>query len=406
MTKNKRTTRSFLLRAPHIVLITGIILIAANLRPAITSVGPLLESLRSDIGLSHGLAGLITTLPLIAFAIFSPLAPKMSHRFGNEKIMFLGLVMLAVGISVRTTASAAVLFIGTFIIGIAIAICNVLLPGLIKQKFSGKVGLMTGMYSTVMNTFAALGSGLSVPLAKGLGLGWRGALTCWAVWAVIAAIVWLPLLHRRVEAVKRYRAMSNTGTLWRSPLAWQVTFFMGLQSLIFYVTITWLPDILHDRGLSVATAGWMVSFMQFAGLPATFLVPVLADRRPNQKAVVVIIGILYITGLAGLFSDSTALVILWIILLGLSQGASISLSLAFLGLRARNAQQAAELSGMAQSVGYLLAGVGPVLFGYLHDFTHTWTIPLIMLIIVSILMLFAGLGAGRAAYITPDADAE
>lgn len=389
-------------KASYILLILGIILIAANLRPAITSVGPLIEMIRDELNISHGLAGLLTTLPLLAFAVFSTLAPKFSQRFGNETVLFVGLITLITGILIRSTPLVAALFIGTFILGTAIAVCNVLLPGLIKHHFPAKVGLMTGIYSTFMGAFAALGSGISVPLVKDIGMSWRGALASWAVWVAIAAVLWLPQLFRRSKPTNVKKVSMKLGNLWSSPLAWQVTIFMGLQSFIFYTTIAWLPELLHDRGLTVSAAGWMVSFMQFISLPATFLVPFLADRRPSQRTFVVLIGLLFITSLIGLLHGSMAWLALWVALLGIALGASISLALAFLGLRARNARQAAELSGMAQSIGYLLAAFGPVFFGFLHDLTQNWTIPLVLVLCISVLTTLSGLGAGRNAYVTPD----
>ena len=387
----------------YLLLIGGIILIATNLRPAITSVGPLLGTLRTERHRSYGLAGLLTTLPLLAFAAFSMLAPKLSRRFGNALVIFAGLLTLIIGVLMRSISSIATLFIGTFVLGIAIAICNVLLPSVIKRQFPGRVGLMTGIYATWMGIFAALGSGISVPLAERLGLGWKGALAFWALWAAVAAIVWIPQLRNRQKPDGAREVNVRLSGLWRSPLAWQVTLFMGLQSLIFYVSISWLPELLDQRGLSISAAGWIVSFMQFVGLPGTFLIPVLADRTPSQRWLVIITCAFYVVGLSGLLF-STAWPVLWIALLGLGQGSSISLSYAFLGLRARNSGQAAELSGMAQSVGYILAAVGPVLIGYLHDMTHDWTLPLGFLIVITFVMLLAGLGAGRDAYVTPNVE--
>lgn len=390
------------LHASTLFFMVAIIGIATNLRPAMTAVGPLIELIRSEFTLSHGMAGLITTLPLIAFAVFSPIAPKIGRRFGIETVLFGGLVLLTIGILMRSLYPMTTLLIGTFLIGIAIAVCNVLLPALVKLKFPHKIGLLTGVYSAFMGLFAALGSGLSVPLAKGLGLGWRGSLACWAILAVIAAIFWFPKIRSKNKTDDSQYDKLKLRKLWRSPLAWQVTLFMGLQSFVFYVTVAWLPEILHDKGFSISTAGWMMSFMLLIGVPATFIMPVLADRRPDQRLLVVLISLSFIVGLLGILIGSTSWTIVWMIFLGLGLGASISLALAFLSLRARSSQQAAELSGMAQSIGYTLAAVGPVLFGYLHDLTNKWSVPMIMLVLVGVFMLIAGLGAGRNIYVTTD----
>lgn len=389
-------TRSFL-------LVLGIVLIAANLRSAITSIGPLVGIIGEDTGLSSVFTGLLTTLPLIAFAIISPLAPKIARRFGMEATLFASLIFLATGIFIRSiTSSILLLFTGTALIGVTIAIANVLLPSLIKRDFPNKIGLMTGAYSVSMGICASLASGLSIPLIQNLGFSWRGSLMCWALLAVAGILVWLPQLrsHQHSSNIQANKAVP-TSNLWRSKLAWQVTLFMGLQSLAFYITIAWLPEILHDRGMSIVNAGWMLSLMQFVSLPATFIVPVLATKRPSQRGLVAIFAIISLIGYIGLLFDSTnVLAALWIMLIGLGQGALISLALTFFGLRTTNAGQAAALSGMAQSIGYLLAAIGPILFGLLHEMTNSWTTPILMVIIAMVSLLVAGLGAGRGTKIT------
>ncbi|MFC0611608.1 CynX/NimT family MFS transporter [Scopulibacillus daqui] len=399
---HNQTKKAASFKRKHILIILGIMLLAANLRPALTSVGPLVSSIRGDLHLSNSAAGLITTLPLIAFAVMSPLAPKLGKKFGNERALFAALIFLILGLLVRSSASSSLLFIGTAVLGLAIAVCNVLLPGLIKQQFSEKVGLMTGIYTTAMGCFAALASGVSVPLAHGLGFGWRGSLVCWTVLAAVTAIIWMPQLRNHDKPNQKTTNRGEAGGLWRSPLAWQVTLFMGLQSLGFYVTVAWLPVILHDRGLSVTTAGWMLSLLQFISVPANFLMPIIADRLPHQKWLAAITSCFYIFGFGGLMISSTSLVLVWVVLIGLGQGSAISLALLLFGLRTQNAQQASELSGMAQSIGYLLAAVGPFLFGFLRDLTHTWVMPLSFLVITSVIMLISGIGAGRNKYVWAD----
>ncbi|MDC3413225.1 CynX/NimT family MFS transporter [Terrihalobacillus insolitus] len=378
------------------LLITGIILVAFNLRPAITSIGPLLGTIRDDIGLANWSAGLITSLPLLAFAVMSPMAPKFANRLGNERTLLIGLTVLLIGISVRSIAITPTLFIGTTLVGLGIAICNVLLPGVIKDKFPDKIGMLTSIYSTSMGMLAATASGLSIPLANGLGLGWQKSLFSWAGLVAVGILVWIVLI-RTIGSPRHTPIVNNSvAKLWSSMLAWQVTLFMGLQSFMFYVTISWLPEILNDFGLAIATSGWLLSYMQFVSLPATFLSPILAGKFSNQQGIVVVIGSLSIVGFGGLFfADTLVAMILFITLIGIAQGASISLSLAFLGMRASNAKQAAELSGMAQSIGYLLAAIGPMFIGLLYDLTNNWTLPLTTLLIVAGMMIFFGLGAGR-----------
>jgi CP family cyanate transporter-like MFS transporter len=249
---------------------------------------------------------------------------------------------------------------------------------------------------------------VSVPLARLEDFGWRGALGVWAPLALVAAVVWLCLLRGdRPEgspagATPSPREERSYGGLWRSPLAWQVTLFMGLQSLVFYASIAWLPEVLQGDGPSAAQAGWMVSLMQFVGIPASLFAPILAGRRPSQRGLLAAAALLSGAGVLGLLLPGGAATALWVSLLGLGQGASISLALTLFALRTADAREAAALSGMAQSVGYLLAASGPFLFGVLHDLTRSWSLPLAALFAVAVGLLFAGLGAGRDAYVTPE----
>ena len=379
------------------LLISGIILIAFNLRPAITSVGPLMSTIRDDIGLSNWSVGLLTSLPLIAFAIMSPIAAKLGNRFTNERVMLWGLFFLLIGISVRSISMMILLFAGTLLVGIGIAICNVLLPGVIKDKFPLKVGLMTSVYSTAMNIFAATASGVSVPLASGLGLGWQLALFVWITPAILGIVVWVLVINKNKSTAKETPFLTNHNkNLWRSALAWQIALYMGLQSFLFYVTVSWLPEILHSTGMSMESAGWMLSFTQFIGLPASFIVPMLAGKFASQRLIVIALGVCSVLGFSGLLlGTSPIMLFISITLIGLALSGTFALALTFLGLRARDAKQAAALSGMAQALGYILAAVGPMFIGFLYDVTHAWTVPLITVIIIAILVVLFGLGAGR-----------
>ena len=393
------------IHARNTFFIIGIILVAFNLRPAITSVGPLVGSIRDDLGITNGAAGLLTTIPLIAFAVLSPLAPKLGNRYGNEAAVFGGLVVLFAGMIVRSFGSTVGLFLGTVMIGIGIAVSNVLLPGIVKKKFPERVGLMTSVYSTAMGMLAGTASGLSIPLSEGLGLGWRNALLFWAVLAILGLFLWLPQIHWKEGRAPRQTGNAAGGFLLRSPLAWQVTFFMGFQSFLFYSSIAWIPEILQADGLNAATAGWMLFLMQIAGLPATFMAPALADKFADQRWIVAVLGVVYIVGLIGLLNGGGIFwIILWMTFIGIGQGASVGLALAFFGLRTRSAEHASALSGMAQSIGYLLAAFGPILFGFLYDQTHSWTMTIISFIAACVLMTAFGLGAGRNKYVEMEAD--
>ncbi|WP_235615761.1 CynX/NimT family MFS transporter [Brevibacillus reuszeri] len=378
------------------LIIAGIILITFTMRSPITSVGPLVGSIRADLGLSNGMSGLLTTVPLLAFALLSPLAPSIGHRLGTERTLFAGLITVLMGILLRSTGFVFTLFVGTAFIGAGIAICNVLIPGLVKQRFPQKAGLLTSVYTTTMSMCAAIASGVSIPLAQGANLGWQGSLGFWAIVVIIAISVWLPQLRAAGKTSAATKVNTPKKGLWRSALAWQVTLFMGLQSFLFYCTIAWLPAILQQNGISSTNAGWLLSLVQVISLPASFLAPVLASRFRDQRLMSVVIALLSLLGCTGLLINGNMIVlVLCLIFLGLAQGASISLALTFIVIRSENVREAAELSGMAQSVGYLLAALGPLFIGFVFDLTHSWTLPIITLMIVSILLIFAGIGAGR-----------
>ncbi|BBH20045.1 MFS transporter [Paenibacillus baekrokdamisoli] len=387
-TKSKSTSKGWL-------LVLGIILIAANLRAPLTSVGPLIGTIRDDLGISNTLAGLITTLPLLGFALLSPVAPKLARRFGTPAVLFGSLFLLLIGMVLRSFWGISSLLIGTVILGLAISVCNVLMPSLIKENYPLRIGVMIGIYSVAMNFSGAIASGISVPLANQVGLGWKGALGIWTLLTLVAMLVWMPQLRRKQQKTNSLTRNENRTSLWKSSLAWYVTLFMGLQSMFFYVVVSWLPDILKNQGMSSDSAGWTLSLMQLALLPVTFIVPILAGRMNNQIPLIILTAGFFFIGIAGFLSGNHSLVILWAVLIGIGAGCSFSLAMMFFGLRTTNAHDAAELSGMSQSVGYLLAAVGPTLFGYLHDATNGWNVPLIVLLAMTILLMIFGVAAGR-----------
>ncbi|NIK78114.1 CP family cyanate transporter-like MFS transporter [Paenibacillus castaneae] len=378
------------------LLVLGIILIAANMRAPLTSVGPLIGTIRDDLGISNTLAGMITTLPLLAFALLSPIAPKLARRFGTSTVLFGSLILLVIGMALRSSLGISSLLLGTVILGLGISICNVLMPSLIKQNYPLRIGLMIGIYSVAMNLSGAIASGISVPLSAGAGLGWKGALGIWSLLALIALIVWIPQIRRNPsQKVKTSASSEKRTSLWKSPLAWHVTLFMGLQSMLFYVVVSWLPDILGNLGMSSDSAGWILSLMQICLLPVTFIVPIMAGRMQNQVALMMLTAALFFIGIGGLLSGNHTVVIIGVLLIGVGSGCAFSLAMMMFGLRTANAHDAAELSGMAQSVGYLLAALGPTLFGYLHDISNGWTAPLIVLLGITVLLFFFGVSAGR-----------
>ncbi len=404
MTKKASATATSIHRPPSrvqgVLLVLAIVLLAANLRPALTALSPLIGQVRADTGIPNGLAGLLTALPLLAFGVLSPIAPRLASRFGMERVLLASLLVLATGILLRSAGAVAALFLGTAILGAAIAAGNVLLPGLIKREFPERTGFMTSVYSTAMGISAAIAAGASFPIADQTGIGWQGALALWTLPACVAAVVWLPQIQSSRDASASAQSSRGIGGLRRSALAWQVTLFMGLQSFAYYVTLTWLPEILREEGgASAAQAGWLLALAQAVGIASMFLAPVLAGRRPSQHGVVVASVTLAGAGALGLLVAADTATALWVVLLGLGQGACFSLALTFFVLRAPDSEHAAALSSMAQSFGYLLAAVGPFLFGVLRDATHAWTVPLELLVAVEVCLLITGLGAAREAHV-------
>ncbi|HGE9686560.1 TPA: CynX/NimT family MFS transporter [Salmonella enterica subsp. enterica serovar Dublin] len=374
------------------LLIAGILMIATTLRVTFTGAAPLLETIRSDYGLSTAQTGLLTTLPLLAFALVSPLAAGIARRFGMERSLFAAMLLICAGIALRSLPSAALLFAGTAIIGCGIALGNVLLPGLIKRDFSQHVARLTGAYSLTMGA-AALGSALVVPLALH-GFGWRGALLMLMLFPLLAFLIWLPQWRTTRSAnLSSSRALHERG-IWRSPLAWQVTLFLGLNSLIYYVIIGWLPTILISHGYSEAQAGSLHGLLQLATAAPGLAIPLILPRFNDQRWIAALVSLLCAVGAAGLwFVPGQA--IIWTLLFGFGTGATMILGLTFIGLRASSAHQAAALSGMAQSVGYLLAACGPPVMGKLHDASGSWYLPLSGVTVLAIIMAILGLYAGR-----------
>ena len=378
----------------------GFVLLAANLRPALTSVAPLIGQIRSDTEISNGVAGLLTTLPLLAFSVLSPVAPRLARWFGTERMLLVSMLVLAAGILLRSAGEVATLFLGTAILGAAIAVGNVLLPSLVKREFPERVGLMTSIYSAALGFSAAIAAGASFPIAQQTAIGWQASLALWALLALVAAAAWLPQIRSARRASASTETSQGVSGLWRSPLAWQVTLFMGLQSLAYYVVLTWLPEILQEvGGMSASLAGWMLALAQVVGIASMFLAPVLADRRPSQYGIVLVAVTLAGAGTLGLLVAASTATALWVVLLGLGQGACFSLALTFFALRAPDSEHSAALSGMAQSMGYLLAMVGPFLFGVLRDVTQAWTVPLVLLFAVAVCLLITGLGAARDVHV-------
>jgi CP family cyanate transporter-like MFS transporter len=377
-------------------MIAGFLLIAANLRAALTSVGPVVETIRADLGLTGGEAGFIGTLPLLTFAAVSPQVPRLARRVGTDQMLWIALALLTAGIVLRSVPVDALLWAGTVLLGVAIAICNVLMPSLIKRDFPGHVSAATGVYTTVIGIVASTAAGVAVPLADVLPGGWRTALGCWAGFVLIALAVWTPQITRRrgTSAGETERAAMP----WRSLLAWECAAFMSLSACGFYTVLSWYPSVLHSYGATETTAGWLLFVYQIMGVLMSIVMPLVLSRLRDQRAVAFISALIAMVGYLGLLLVP-GLAVVWVVLTGIGAGAVFFLALSFFSLRAADPRSSAALSGMGQALGYLVAAVGPVLFGVLHDATGSWRVPLAVLVGVAAVHAVIGLRAGRDAHV-------
>lgn len=394
------------LRRPEVaaggaLLVVAVVLTALNLRPAITSVGPLLGDMRDDLGTSALWAGLLTTLPGLCFAAAGLTAPWLARRFGIGSAIAAALLVLTTGLLLRVIDGPHVVIGGTLVATAGIALINVLIPVVIKGSFPARIGLMTGIYTAALQGGGAAGSAVTPALDEALG-GWRFALGAWAVLAAAALIVWLIAMQRRRAAAgpapRMTTVVPNGRSLLRSRLAWIITGFFGCQSLLAYVVMGWLPQVFIDNGMSKGDAGLLLGLNAVIAVPISIVVAPMASRRPSQSGWIVGLGLLGITGVAGLAIAPAAAPLLWTVLLGLGMSV-FSLALAVIALRARTAEDTARLSGMVQGLGYLLAGVGPFAFGLLHELSGGWTVPWVMLMVVYVIQIVLGALAGRPRYV-------
>jgi len=349
-----------------------------------------------DLGLSSAAQSILATVPVVCFGLAALATPVLRARFGEERGLLAVLALLLVGVLVRAIwPSAGGLFPGTVVVGCAIAVMNVLVPSLVRRRFPGHVGLMTGVYSTALIVGGSLAAATTVPLRDAADGSLHLALGIWAIPIVVALVVWLPQRrHRALPAVAGGREAIRA--LGRSRVAWYVTGFMGLQSLLYYAPLSWLPAIHRGQGIDAATAGFLLSTLNFVSVPTTFLAPVLAHRMRDQRPAVAACVALTAIGLLGILLAPSSTALVWVVILGLGQGAALSLALLMIVLRAADNDTAARLSSMAQGFGYLIAATGPLVTGLLHAATGSWTIPLVLLVALCGVELVVGLAAGRA----------
>ncbi|MER6666271.1 MFS transporter [Amycolatopsis japonica] len=381
-----------------VLLGVAVILVALNLRPAITSVGPMLGEMRDDLGATATWAGVLTTLPGLCFAAAGLAAPLLARRFGIGAAIASALSVLAVGLVLRVLDGPYVVLGGTLVATAGIALANVLIPVVIKDSFPARVGMMTGVYTAALQGGGALGSALTPPLENAFG-GWRQGLGAWSVLAVLALLVWILAARGAGRAPVAEAGKQGSGrSLLRSPLAWMVTLFFGTQAFLAYVVMGWLPEVMIDAGVSKGDSGLLLGLISLIAVPISLVVAPMAARHKSQSPWIVGLGVPGFVGMVGMMVAPAASPLLWCLLIGLGMSV-FSLALTVIALRARTGQDTARLSGMAQGIGYLLAAVGPFLFGLLHDLTHGWTVPWIMMLVVFAAQMTFGAFAGRRRFV-------
>ena len=378
-------------KSNSILIILGVIFLSLILRTPITSVGAIVGPLKSILDINNTVAGFITTIPLIAFAIFSPMVAKLSNKAGLEKTLLLAALVISIGLGLRFYINTYVFFITTFIIGVGITIGNVLLPGLVKKYYPEKLGLMTGFYAVVMNVGAAVAAGISYPiLSSNIGgekFSTGLAVNIWIIIAVINIFVYTAMSknssvsevkdkHEKVHGYFKYSKM------------WTIMLSMGLQSALFYCSVSWFAEIMISKGFTPETAGLLLSISQFAQFPSTFIVPILADKLHNKLIIPVVITIGYLVSLIGMLytSGNFVLMLTFIIIFALAGGGSFSYVMYLFSVKSRNESEAADISGLAQSGGYLLAAIFPPLLGYIRDISD-WNKALYVLVLTAAVLL-------------------
>lgn len=375
-----------------------LLLTAANLRTPITATGPILENIRLSFGLSASAAGVINFLPLLMFALLAPPAAWSGNRFGLERSLWGSLLLIVLGSLLRITGGEMAMWGGTLILSAGIAAANVLLPPLIKRDFTEHTARYIGLYAMVMGISASIASGVAVPLAELSRAGWRLSLAVWLIPALMALFAWLPYLKKPANPAPAAAHHSVARSPWRSALGWQVSLFMGCQSLLFYTLIGWFTPFAQENGISQIEAGGMLFVYQIVAIASNLVCMSALKRMRDQRALGFIASLLIFTAVAGLLL-MPAWSLLWLVLAGLGAGASLVISLSLFNLRTRDHLQASKLSGMAQCVGYGLAALGPLCFGLLHDASGNWQLPLSMLLATTLMQMVMALLAGRAQHI-------
>jgi MFS transporter, CP family, cyanate transporter len=381
------------------LVIVGIVLAALNLRPAITSLGALLEEMRVGLHMSGSVAGALTSVPPLCFAIFGIAAPRLARRFGPGAVVCGGMVAITTGLLIRPFAGGTAGFLAASALALmGIAVSNVLMPVIVKRYFPDRVGSMTGLYSMALALGTSVAAAATVPMTEALGGSWRVGLAVWAVLAALAVLPWIGMARDRGAAARNTVAAqaqeSPAPRITRSPTAWALGCFFGLQATGAYITMGWMPQIFRDAGVSAGTAGVLLAVTMVMGVPLAFVIPRLATRMKTQGPIVVALGLCGLTGYAGLFFAPAAGAWAWALLLGVSNCA-FPLALTMIGMRSRTGAGVVRLSAFAQSTGYLISIPGPLLVGVLYQHSGGWGLPIALMAGLIVPQIAVGILAGR-----------
>ncbi|MFK0155819.1 CynX/NimT family MFS transporter [Streptomyces sp. NPDC090493] len=394
------------------LVVVGIVLSAFNLRPAITSLGALLEEVRDGLGMSGSVAGLLTSVPPLCFAVFGVMAPRLARRFGPAAVVCAGMAAVTAGLLIRPYAGSTAGFLaGSALALMGIAVSNVLMPVIVKRWFPDRVGSMTGLYSMALAAGTAVAAAVTVPLTDTLGGSWQTGLAVWGGLAAVAVLPWIPLARDRgtapapeAEAGARARAERQPPALriTRSRTAWALAVFFGLQATAAYITMGWMAQIFRDAGVSASTAGLLLAVTMVMGVPLAFVIPRVATRLPHQGPIVIALGVCGLAGYAGLYLAPAGGAWAWAVLLGISNCA-FPLALTMVGMRARTGAGVAQLSAFAQSTGYLISIPGPLLVGVLYQHSGGWGLPIALMVGLMIPQMAVGVLAGRNRIVEDEA---
>ncbi|MCC3869365.1 MFS transporter [Terrisporobacter mayombei] len=379
-----------------ILLTLTIIFISANLRGPLTMVGPLIPSMKESFTSGNSIFGILTSIPLFVFGLISIIAPKLDNKFGKRITITTSLILLLIGLIIRSLGSVSNLFIGSILVALGIGISNVLLPSVIVEGAPQKdVGRLTGTFTTTMGLFGSIASGLSIFLAS--IVGWQFALEFFVITVIIALALWLTY-SKTVEEIEKEEQLEpeiKLSYLLKSKLVSAIALFMGLQSWIAYALFAWVPSILIDRGMSSNFSALALMIIQLCSMPTMYIIPIIAGKKKTQSMFVAVTTIISFIGCLSLFATNPIILTLGLVLIGIGQGASLSFSYLFFTVRTNSAKETSSLSGLSQTIGYFIASTGPILFGYIHDITNFWSSSLIFMLFIHVILLFAGILSGR-----------